>query len=149
MIDWFAGAVESAKAMKEIGQSLLTIRDENIIRERVYDLNNSLLDLQQKLLEAQLSQMELVQRIKALENEKDQASQFTNILSQYTIHKFPTSAHAYALSTEADPSRYFCSHCLETEGVPITLQGARLLHCPKCKNTIASAPQPPIRVRRR
>lgn len=100
MLDWFAGAVESAKTMKEIGQSLLTIRDEGIIRERVYELNNSLMDLQQKLLEAQLNQMELVQRIRVLEEEKQQAAQSTNLKDQYAIHTFPTSHHAYVLKSE-------------------------------------------------
>lgn len=142
MIDWFAGAVESAKAMKEIGQSLLTIRDESIIRERVYELNNNLMELQQKLLEAQLNQMELVQRIKTLEDEKAQANQSTNIKALYTIHTFPTSAHAYVLigENQGEHARYFCSNCLETEDIPVTLQGSKVLNCPKCKTSIRSVP---------
>jgi len=136
MLDWFAGAVESAKAMKEIGQSLLTIRDENIIRERVYDLNNNLMDLQQKLLEAQLNQMELVQRIQALENEKLQANQSTDLKAQYSIHTFANSAHAYVLSTEANPTRFFCSNCLETQSLAVTLQGSFVKVCPKCTTRI-------------
>lgn len=150
MLDWFAGAVESAKAVKEIGQSLLTIRDEGIIRERVYELNNNLMDLQQKLLEAQLNQMELVQRIQALEGEKLQASQSTDLKAQYSIHTFPTSDHAYVLTTDgqAEPTRYFCSHCMETDAAAVTLQGARVKTCPKCKNTVRSAPQPQLRTTR-
>lgn len=136
MLDWFAGAVESAKAMKEIGQSLMTIRDEGIIRERVYELNNNLMDLQQKLLEAQLNQMELVQRIQALEGEKMQANQSTDLKSQYSIHTFQNSAHAYVLSTETEPTRFFCSNCLETESIPVTLQGSLVKTCPKCKTRI-------------
>lgn len=151
MIDWFAGAVESAKAMKEIGQSLLTIRDENIIRERVYQLNNNLMDLQQKLLEAQLNQMELVQRIQTLEGEKDQASQAVNLKAQYTLHTFPaTSAHAYVLKTEeqGEPKQFYCSHCLETESLAVTLQGSAILSCPKCKYSVRSIPRKPISVAR-
>ncbi|MBK5005273.1 hypothetical protein [Pseudomonas sp. S32] len=144
MLDWFAGAVESAKTMKEIGQSLLTIRDEGIIRERVYELNNNLMDLQQKLLEAQLSQMELVKRIQMLEGERQQASQSNDLRAQYCIHTFPTSAHAYVLSTEAQPTRFFCSHCLETEAVAVTLQGKQALTCPKCKTRIRSVPAAPL-----
>ncbi|MFJ3469064.1 hypothetical protein [Pseudomonas sp. NPDC090201] len=142
MLDWFAGAVESAKAMKEIGQSLLTIRDESIIRERVYELNNNLMDLQQKLLEAQLNQMELVRRIQTLEDERDQASQSKNLRLQYAIHTFPTSAHTYILSTE-DPSKakqFFCSKCLETDNRAVTLQGQAHLWCPNCKTTIRARP---------
>lgn len=143
MIDWFAGAVESAKAMKEIGQSLLTIRDESIIRQRVYDLNNNLMELQQKLLEAQLNQMELVNRIETLEGEKRQADQTTSIKAQYTIHTFPTSDHAYVLNTDgAEPTRFFCSRCFETDAKVVTLQGARVKTCPSCKATVRSAPQP-------
>ena len=151
MLDWFAGAVESAKAMKEIGQSLLTIRDESIIRDRVYELNNNLMDLQQKLLEAQLNQMELVQRIQALEGEKEQASQAVSLKAQYTLHTFVTSAHAYVLKTEGQetPTHFYCSHCLETQNVPVTLQGSSVLTCPKCKYAVRSVPYTPTRVVRR
>jgi|GEM_PF-6374630 len=142
MLDWIAGAVQSAKTMKDISQSLLTLRDENLIRERVYDLNNNLMELQQKLLEAQLSQIELVSRIQALESERDRANQATDVKAQYTIYTFPTSAHAYVLNTE-DPekaTRYFCSNCLETGSVAVTLQGSKVLGCPKCKTEIRSVP---------
>ncbi len=151
MLDWFAGAVESAKTMKEIGQSLLTIRDEGIIRERVYELNNSLMDLQQKLLEAQLNQMELVQRIRVLEEEKQQAAQSTNLKDQYAIHTFPTSHHAYVLKSEeaGESKHYFCSRCLETENMVVTLHGSKLLSCPRCKYQVRSEPAKPIQVRRR
>lgn len=150
MLDWLTGAVESAKTMKDIGQSLLTIRDESVIRERVYDLNNNLLELQQKLLEAQVSQMGLIQRIQELEAEVANANQSQQLMAQYTLRTFPTGASAYVLNTEAatEPSRYFCSNCLETKSVPVTLQGARLKACPSCQNRISTAPQPPITTRR-
>lgn len=149
MLDWFAGAVESAKAVKEIGQSLLTIRDENIIRDRVYELNNNLLDLQQKLLEAQMNQMDLVQRIKTLEGEKEQSNQAVNLKEQYSLHTFPTAAHAYVLKTEqGEPRHFYCTHCLETANLVVTLQGAGLLTCPKCKYSVRSTPRKPIQVAR-
>lgn len=140
MLDWFAGAVESAKAVKEIGQSLLTIRDENIIRDRVYDLNNNLMDLQQKLLEAQISQMALVERIRTLEDERAQANQATDFRAQYTIHTFRTSQHAYVLKSAGPDERpiYYCSRCLEIDGKAVTLQGDMSLGCPSCKYWISS-----------
>ncbi|MBA6065951.1 hypothetical protein [Pseudomonas mosselii] len=145
MLDWFAGAVESAKTMKEIGQSLLTIRDEGLIRERVYALNNNLMDLQQKLLEAQLSQMELVARIRTLEDEKAQANQSTDLRAQYIIHTFPASAHAYVRRTDeqGEHTHYYCSHCLETESMAVTLQGSKVLTCPRCKIAIRTVPANP------
>lgn len=137
--------------MKEIGQSLLTIRDENIIRQRVYDLNNNLMELQQKLLEAQLDQMELVKRIQDLEGEREKANQVSDLRAQYVIHTFPTSAHAYTLSSdETDKAtRYFCSRCFEIEGKAVTLQGSRVLTCPSCKTAIRAVPQKPISTSRR
>ncbi len=151
MIDWLTGAVESAKTIKEIGQSLLTIRDEGIIRERVYALNNNLLELQQKLLEAQLSQMELVQRIQALETERGQVNQSKDVMAQYTLKVFQTGGSTYVLKTEAnaEPTQFFCTNCLETESVAITLQGARIKTCPKCSTSIATAPKPQPQMPRR
>lgn len=150
MLDWVAGAVESAKAMKEIGQSLLTIRDESVIRERVYELNNNLLDLQQRLLEAQLNQVELVQRIRALEDEKQQANQSISLKDLYRIHTFPTSHHAYVLKSEdgGESTQYFCSRCMEGDAIAVTLHGSKLLSCPKCRYQVRSEPAKPLRVRR-
>lgn len=150
MLDWLTGAVESAKTMKEIGQSLLTIRDENIIRERVYALNNNLLELQQKLLEAQISQMGLIQRIQELEAQVSNTNQSEQVMEKYTLKTFSTGASAYVLKTEgnAEPARYFCSNCLETKSLPVTLQGGRIKGCPSCQNRVITAPQPPITTRR-
>ncbi|MFJ3115276.1 hypothetical protein ACIPI6_01965 [Pseudomonas protegens] len=150
MLDWLTGAVESAKTMKEIGQSLLTLRDEGMIRDRVYELNNNLMDLQQKLLEAQLSQMELVQRIHVLEAEREQANRSQDVIAQYTLKTFPTEVSVYVLNTEVDaPSKFFCTKCLETDAVAVTLQGARVKTCPKCSVSISTAPRPQPQMPRR
>lgn len=146
MLNEITGAMQSAKVMKDICQSLLTIRDASIIRERVYELNNNLIELQLKLLEAQSNQMELMQRIQTLEGEREQARQANNVMSQYKLHTFPTSSHAYVLNTDGQetPKRYFCSRCLEIERLPVTLQGAEILVCPKCNTRIwTTAPKPP------
>ncbi|WEA18921.1 hypothetical protein [Pseudomonas juntendi] len=150
MLDWVAGAVESAKTMKEIGQSLLTIRDENIIRERVYALNTNLMDLQQKLLEAHLSQMDLVQQIQMLKDEQERSNLATNLKAQYKLHTFPTSHHAYVLRAEqpGEPTYYFCSLCFETQSLVVTMQGSDILVCQSCKNCIRTVPFPQTPTRR-
>ena len=67
MFEWFSSAVASANAAKEITQSLLTLRDEELVRSRVFDLTNNLMELQQQLMNAQVEQMGLVQRITQVE----------------------------------------------------------------------------------
>ncbi|WP_139207499.1 hypothetical protein [Phytopseudomonas flavescens] len=146
MLDWFAGAVSSANAVKEISQALVSIRDESIVKERVFELNNCLLDLQQQLMSAQLQQMDLIKRIEELERERRLSQSATDFSDEYVVHRFTTGTHAYIAKTQVDSAdtekTYFCSRCFEN-GKRITLHGAARLDCPECKTKIwtrSSAP---------
>ena len=135
MFEWFATAVASANAAKEISQSLMTLRDEEMIRSRVFDLTSSLMELQQQLMQAQLEQMELVKRIGELEQCLNTANTKQQKFARYRLHQFPEGASAFVLRDEyqaEEPKHYICSVCLESEQKVILQPRAMGLSCPKC-----------------
>lgn len=143
MLDWFAGAVESAKTVVSVSQSLLTLRDEEMVRNRVFEITNSVMNLQQQLMNAQLQQMELIKRIQELESEKAARDGAQKNITRFRLHTFPTghSAFVEADSDVSDSStRFFCSRCLETQDKAVTLQGRVSLTCPECKIRIRKVP---------
>ncbi|MFI8383340.1 hypothetical protein [Pseudomonas sp. NPDC079086] len=147
MLDWFAGAVASANAAKEISQSLMTLRDEELIRSKVFDLTNSLMDLQQQLMTAQIQQMELVRKVTELESELDTLQLKSQDRDKYKLHRFFTGTYAYVMAEAfrgSEPDHFICSHCFE-KGKRVTLQTsyksfASTLECPDCKTQILCDP---------
>ncbi|MFL9810001.1 hypothetical protein EQ845_10690 [Pseudomonas putida] len=143
MFEWFSTAVASANAAKEISKSLITLRDEGMIRSRVFDLTNSLMELQQQMMQAQVEQMELVRRVAELEQALQAAAQSSDVRQRYELHKFPNGSFAYTLKSEfkdQEPEHYACSNCFE-KGERVTLQraagtGWKGLRCPRCEKPI-------------
>lgn len=145
MLDWFANAVTSIGAAKDISQSLVTLRDAEMVRSKVFDLTNSLMDLQQQLMQAQLEQMELIKRIRTLEEESQDLKQRDDVMGRYTLTTFPTGHHAYALKPEyreGETTAYLCSRCFENDK-RITMQGKVVMTCPECKNSVRREPYDP------
>lgn len=152
MLEWFSTAVASANAVKDISQSLVTLRDEEKIRARVFDMTNALMELQQQLMNAQVSQMELVDEVRQLKANLTAMSQSADERKSYQLHKFETGDFAYALKAEFQvdgPEHYLCSKCFE-EGHRVTLhERTWALTCARCNTTIRrSTPPPRIKVRR-
>lgn len=141
MLDWFAAAVTNANAVKDISKSLVTLRDEEMIRSRVFELTTNLMELQQQLMTAQLEQMTLIKRIEELESELKKAQKQDDLTERYIRHRFETGHHAYVLRSEfqeGEPEHFLCSRCFEN-GLRITLQGKQVLKCPHCKAGIRTA----------
>ena len=143
MIEWFSTAVASANAVKDISQSLVTLRDEEKIRGRVFDLTSALMELQQQLMNAQVAQMALVDEIRELKNRLADTTQQADGLARYKLHKFPTGAFAYVLKpefTSDEPPHFLCSKCFENK-LRITLHQVRggTFRCPECKQLITAA----------
>lgn len=151
MLDWFATAVASASAAKDISQSLITLRDEEMIRSRVFDLNNNLMDLQQQLMQAQVEQMQLISKVADLERQNESLRKQTDLESRYVLHQFSTGAFAYKLKPEnsdGQPEHFLCSKCFE-RGTRTTMHSSKdqyqsILYCPECKRGIDFEPARPV-----
>lgn len=150
MFEWFATAVASANAAKEISQSLVTLRDGEMIRSRVFDLTQSLMELQQQLMTAQMEQMQLVEKVQKLENQNAQLQKQADLDSRYELHKFETGAFCYRLKPELNgdqPEHFLCSKCFE-RGIRSTMHQSKgsyhaSLICPECKQVIDYEPRKP------
>lgn len=154
MLEWFSAGVASAQAAKDITQSLLTLRGEEAVRSRVFDLTQSLMELQQQLMNAQLEQMQLIKRVKELETAVADASEADDQKHMYQLHEFDNHTFAYTLKPEHQvdgPVHYLCSNCFEG-GERVTLQmfggvGFATRKCPRCKTCVSyeSRPMPTVR----
>ncbi|MEZ3186015.1 hypothetical protein HZR81_13860 [Pseudomonas sp. LM13] len=141
MFEWFSTAVASANAAKEISKSLMTLRDEEMIRGRVFELTNSLMDLQQQLMRAQIEQMELVQKVQALEAERRENEQKRELQEQYALYQFPeTGSYAYRLKPSLisveQPEHYLCCTCWDGGTKAILQPRAYGFVCPKCSHFV-------------
>src|SRR5574343_602451 len=100
MIDWFSAAVASANAAKDISKSLMTLRDEEMIRSRVFELTSNLMELQQHLMQAQVEQMGLIEKITDLDKTNEALRKQADLENRYVLHPFPSGAFAYTLKPE-------------------------------------------------
>lgn len=141
MLDWFAGAVASMSAAKDISQSLVTLRDGEMIRSKVFELTNSLMELQQQMMNAQVEQMALVKKVADLESLLKSAEKENNLNERYELHCFEaTGGYAYRLKPAHqgnEPNHFLCSRCFES-GKRVTMNGQKKLNCPDCKNVVWS-----------
>lgn len=145
MLDWFAAGVASTKTAMDIAKSLATLHNEEAVRARVFDLTQSLMELQQQLMTAQMEQMDLVKKVEKLETDLSKAIARTNTEGRYQRHVFCTGSFAYKLKPEFEGNEvehYLCSNCFEKNEF-VTLQpsggmGWKGLKCPRCERTLSS-----------
>lgn len=116
MIDWVVAAFTSAKTAGDIAKSLITLRDEDLVRGRVMDLTNTLMDLQQQMMQGQMEQIELISKVASLEDELRIARQKSDVLSRYELLALGPGQVVYALKQQfkgAEPEHFCCTNCYD------------------------------------
>lgn len=146
MLDWFANAATSIGVAKDISQSLVNLRDAELVRSKVFELTNSLMELQQQLMNAQIEQMGLVKRITELERDIAAQQQKSLVQDRYQLHQFPTGSLAYCLKPEIkdeQPKHFLCANCFEKgDRAILQVAGGRGwggFNCQRCDKTIVTA----------
>lgn len=144
MIDWVAAAFTSAKTASDIAKSLITLRDEDLVRGRVMDLTGTLMDLQQQMMQGQQEQMALIKQVYELEDALRKVSAKQNILDRYELLGVGPAKVVYALKTEfqdAEPTHLCCTNCYD-KGKRSVLKAMKQagstsmkFSCPDCTNT--------------
>lgn len=117
MIDWVAAAFTSAKAAGDIAKSLITLRDEDLVRGRVMDLTSTLMDLQQQMMQGQMEQIEMISKIAGLEEELRTARQKSDVLGRYELLALSPGKVVYALKQQfkdVEPEHFCCTNCYDT-----------------------------------
>lgn len=144
MIDWVAAAFTSAKTAGDIAKSLITLRDEDLVRSRVMDLTGSLMELQQQMMAGQLEQMALIKKIAELEDALKSVSSKQSILDRYELRGVGPAKVVYALKAEfeeTEPAHLCCTNCYD-KGQRSVLKAIRQsgstsmkFSCPACTNS--------------
>lgn len=106
--------------------------------------NAAVIELQEKILTAQSSQAELVDRVRALEEKVASFETWNREKRRYERKNIGWGAFAYMLKKEergSEPPHWICTQCYE-HGHAVTLQlvfevnRGQVWKCPSCKNTI-------------
>ncbi|WHS58635.1 hypothetical protein [Pseudomonas sp. G2-4] len=151
MIDWIAAAFTSTKTAGDIAKSLMTLRDEESVRSRVFELTSSLMDLQGQLLSAQSEQTTLINRIHALEVDILKFQRWDEEKARYQLHQFPSGALAFQIKPECqstEPMHYLCALCIERAEKSVMQPCGAGLKCHSCAAVIPTKAHVPINVRR-
>jgi cell division protein FtsB len=145
MIDWIAAAMTSTKAASDIAKSLLTLRDEEAVRSRVFDLTSSLMELQQQMMTAQREQMALIDEVADLKDALKSLQAKSSLLDRYELLGVGPGKVVYALTAEfkgTEPEHFCCTNCYDSGKRSVFRgskpdQGWMRFVCPACKYGIS------------
>ncbi len=146
MLDWVSGVLGSTKVASDIAKSLVDLKADAAVNSKAVELTTVLLQLQQQLMSAQMEQMALINKLREVEGELDQAKQRAFDEKAYKPHQFSTGALAYVKREAPEagtPLAYLCTSCFE-QGIKISLQvspgnqSVQAMKCPKCATTITT-----------
>lgn len=145
-------ALNTFNTMRTLVSSLITLRDGEMIRSKVYEITEQLMGLQAQMMEAQSINHTQQLRIRELEQELESLKARIDERSRYQLHRFDTGCFAYGLKSEfrdTDVEHYLCSTCFD-QGIRVVLQPyetvlAAGFICPRCKTkaVVRNKPQEP------
>jgi len=143
MLGEMAAVLSCTKAAVDLTKGMMSLKKDVDIQAKAIELNNVLFDLQQQLMNAQLGQMQLVERIRGLETELAAQNELKKLQERYALYRFPTGTYGYNLKPEFrgdEPDHYLCSGCFE-KGQRVTMHArttdyTSTMTCPQCKNVI-------------
>jgi len=138
-------ALTSLKTAADIAKTLIGLRDEEKIRDKVIELQSAILSAQSDALNAQAEQQQLSQKIASLDAEIVKLNAWETEKQRYRLREIHQNSFVYELKVEAangEPIHRICPTCFE-RGNKTILQGENsdFLICPACKTRIrASGP---------
>jgi len=133
--------LNAAKALFDIGKTMLGLRDSAQLLEATVEFNQQLLTVQRALLDAQAEQTALVQNISALEKEIADLKALDHEKEKYELKKVRRGI-AYTLKPEAqgtEPPHFICAQCYD-DGKRSIMQNFNpatppAYKCNRCGNT--------------
>lgn len=152
MLGEMTAIIGCTKSAVELTKSLISLKKDSDVQAKAVELNSILLDLQQKLLEAQMAQFSQLEELRGLKEAQRNTSALEEAKSRHSRYLFPLGGIAYSLKEEfrdGHPEHYLCSNCFESDQL-VTMQktggvGWNGLKCPRCQNTIQTT-NSPIRI---
>lgn len=146
------GLLQSFSAITNIGKALIGMRDAEVIKEKVIELNGEILAAQQSALATQRDQFTLLEEKRALEEEIAKLKAWDAQKQKYHLQNVrePNNPHgpafAYTMKVDAgtgEPMHSLCAKCFEERHKSILQQETRdpgmikVLFCPRCSGEIS------------
>ena len=143
-ISAIASAVSAFKAAKDIGESMIGLRDAAAFQAKLLEFQSKLIDANNAVFAAQDERSLLLQRVRELEEQVAELKTWTTKQERYELKNVGYSAFAYVLKKEergTKPPHWVCAKCFEDKHISILQyvlykgQG-QIWTCPSCKSTI-------------
>lgn len=128
------------KSIKDAAESIVTLRDENLIMGKVAEINSKLIDAQNGIFAVNEERSTLVQAVSALEREISDLKTWNTEKQRYELVSLAPNIIAYQLKAEElriEPAHLICANCY-TDGkksfLNQTIRGPRLdrFKCNRC-----------------
>jgi hypothetical protein len=148
-----AQGLNALKALKDIGEATLGLRDAAAFRERQIEFQGKIIEAQDAIFSMQQERSSLIEKISELENEITNLKRWDVEKQRYKLVQVGAGAFAYVITPEAqgpEPEYLICLTCYEHAKKSI-LQAASahaqrgfgdLRTCPDCKTEVAVARNP-------
>ncbi|APG11403.1 hypothetical protein BKD09_24010 [Bradyrhizobium japonicum] len=136
-ISAIASAVSAFKAAKDIGESMIGLRDAAAFQSKLMEFQSKILDANNAAFAAQEERSTLLERIRELEKQLASFEKWEVEKENYQLTAIYADTLAYARKPDAAgavPPHYICANCYE-DGKKRILQRADAAHvmCPDCK----------------
>lgn len=145
MVGEIAGLISSLKAIKDISETMIGLRDASVFEEKRFELQSKMLDAQNAALAANEERAALVQRVSGLEQEVARLRAWDSEKERYELKQWGDGAFAYTLKeteTSSEPLHAICPGCYQ-RGTKSILQsnGEIQVHkhawnCFSCKTSV-------------
>lgn len=144
MMDWIAGAYQGVKTARDMAKGLADLNTDVAVKTRAHELLDVILDVYDKLFEAQTQRTALTSRIAELEEENRRHKDWVAEKSRYALHQIEGGGYVYRLKPahqSTEPSHDLCPSCYE-DSIKSILQykgyvsGHKAYTCKRCSTEV-------------
>lgn len=150
-ISLIAGAVSGLRAAAGMAGDLVAVRDQAVLQTKIIELNRVILDAQSSALAAQSHQYELLEQMRRLEKQLEEAEAWAKDAGRYQLEMVDGRVPMYGLKPGADggePDHKLCAVCFQVRRKSVLSvhksRGQDHWKCRVCNTTeISGLYQPP------
>ena len=132
--------LNSLKTMKDIAETMIGLRDAEMMGGKVRELNGVIIDAQSSIFKVNEERASLIEAVRDLEEKIAAMEKWATDKDRYELQAMPGGTFAYALKEgvqPSEPAHYICANCYQDSKKSI-LQAemraplAKVYVCPRC-----------------
>ena len=111
-----AAALTSFNTLKNIAQSMISLRDAQAFQAKILEFNGQLIDAQTKIFAVNEERSTLIERVRELESEITRMKDWETEKNRYQLVTPYVGCLVYALKksmSNGQPPHYICTQCYE------------------------------------